>query len=219
MEAAARKCLPDTDLRPKTRAHAALDLENAHTSAARLSVFYALCKRYAKTNHPLNLAVLMYFLCYYHTISVKYIQVGNEYKVFFQTDALDQGEAMTAHSFGYTIVTIMAAAVRNLLNDVSDIFIHDDVTFGGEVFTDPKGATPIPGNPLDPSLTPIPHAIQLFQKAMLKYMRTKLAASKTICYQPRLPPGHPCTASSFAHRQIRIPASVPIWTTVAVYVT
>ena len=34
---------------------------------------------------------------------------------------------------------------------------------------------------------------------MLKYMRTKLAASKTICYQPRLPAGHPCTATSFAH--------------------
>ena len=199
MEAAARKCLLDTDLRPKTRVQVALDLENAHTSAARLSVFYALSKRYSKTNHPLDLAVLMYFLCYYHDISVKYIQVGNVYKVFYQTDALDQGEGMAAHSFGYTIVTIMAAAVRSLLNDVTDIFIHDDVTFGGEVFTDPTGATHIPGNPLDPSLTPIPHAIQLFQAAMLKYMRTKLAASKTICYQPLLPLGHPCTASSFAH--------------------
>ena len=75
---------------------------------------------------------------------------------------------MAAHSFGYTIVTIMAAAVRSLLNDVTDIFIHDDVTFGGEIFTDPTGATHIPGNPLDPSLTPIPHAIQLFQATMLK---------------------------------------------------
>jgi hypothetical protein len=110
----------------------------------------------------------MYFLCYYHTISVKYIQVGNAYKVFFQTDALDQGEAMAAHSFGYTIVTIMAAAVRHLLNDIDDIFIHDDVTFSGKIFTDPTGATPMPGNPFDPSLTPIPHAIQLFQKTMLK---------------------------------------------------
>ena len=112
----------------------------------------------------------MYFLCYYHDISVKYIQVGNVYKVFYQTDALDQGGGMTAHSFGYTIVTIMAAVVRSLLNDVTDIFIHDDVTFSGEIFTDPTGDTPVPGNPLDPSLTPIPHAIQLFQKVMLKYV-------------------------------------------------
>ena len=199
MEAAARKCLLDTDLRPKTRVQVALDLENAHTSAARLSVFYSLSRRYFKTKHPLDLAVLMYFLCYYHDISVKYIQVGNVYKIFYQTDALDQGEGMAAHSFGYTIVTIMAAAVRELLNDVTDIFIHDDVTFSGEVFTDPTGATPIPSNPLDPSLTPIPHAIQLFQSAMLKYMRTKLAAPKTICYQARLAARHPCTASSFAH--------------------
>ena len=141
----------------------------------------------------------MYFLCYYHDVSVKFIQVGNVYKVFYQTDALDQGEGMAAHSFGYTIVTIMAAAVRSLLNDVTDIFIHDDVTFGGEIFTDPTGDTPVPRDPFDPSLTPIPHAIQLFQKAMLKYMRTKLAAPKTIVYQPLLPAKHPCTASSLAH--------------------
>ena len=197
-EAATRDVLLTVDLKPPTNAVVGVDIKNAHTTLARLAAFMVLSRRYAETGHALDLAALKYFLLFYRSFNVRYIKVGKQYRAVFQTDGLDQGEAMASHIFGFTIADIMDRIFAPKVIDCGRLFVHDDTTLTGEIFCPPTPNAVMPTT-TSPSITPLPYAVELFAYILLHYMRTTLADGKTVCFQPFLPAGHPCLASRAAH--------------------
>ena len=197
-EAATRDVLLTVDLKPPTHAVVGVDIKNAHTSLARLAAFMVLSREYSETGHALDLAALKYFLLYYRSFNVRYIKVGKQYRAVYQTDGLDQGEAMASHIFGFTIADIMDRIFAPKARSCGRIFVHDDTSLTGEIFCPPTPYAIMPADP-DPVTTPLPYAVSLFAYILLHYMRTTLADGKTVCFQPLLPPDHPCLATLAAH--------------------
>ena len=197
-EAATRDVLLTVDLQPATHAVVVVDIKNAHTSLARLAAFMVLSREYAETGHALDLAALKYFLLFYRSFNVRYIKVGKQYRAVFQTDGLDQGEAMASHIFGFTIADIMDRIFAPKVRNCGRLFVHDDTSLTGQVFCPPTPNAIMPTTP-DPVITPLPYAVELFAYILLHYMRTTLADGKTVCFQPFFPADHPCLATLAAH--------------------
>ena len=102
LEAAPRRHQLYVDLATPTLVHAAMDIKNAHTSIARQAILLILTHRaHLPAAHSLDRLLLIYFLSYYQNPTVTIIQVARTFEFYLQTDALDQGEALASHLFGW----------------------------------------------------------------------------------------------------------------------
>ena len=206
LEVATRKHQLQTDLRPAPFTHAALDVKNAHTSIARCIVLWVLETRFHSTKHPLDHLMLIYFLSYYSEAGPTYIQVGKEFKLHFQYDGLDQGEALAAHAFGYTLGVLLQKFLLPSIPDIVITLVHDDTTLAGYPL---NPHTPIPphntiAHPFDhknltAEHTPLPFAILLFTQILKKYMRCDVAGHKTNLFQQLLTAENTMRITSLAY--------------------
>ena len=191
IEVASRKHQLNTDLRPPPFAQAALDIKNAHTSAARRTIFRVLLGRFLTTKHPLDHLFLLYFLAYYSHSTTTLIQVGNCFLVYFQTNGLDQGEALAAHAFGLALGVIISTFLLPAIPDLVCTLVHDDTTFAhfplNPLHSPPPGDMP----QISASYTPLPFAIDLYATLLKLHLDCELAGHKSVIFQPVLPPHHP----------------------------
>ena len=154
--------------------HAACDVKNAHGSVALIACYLAFALRHESTGHPLDLSAALYLLSYYSSARATYIQLGRTFEQHWQTDALDQGESMASHIFGYLVtVTIVPALARCLSPPPILTLVHDDATLAAPLLAAAAShlTIPAPGpppstpstssSPTDPTPdTPLPFAIR-----------------------------------------------------------
>ena len=214
-EAATRDVLLTVDLKPPTHAVVGVDIKNAHTSLARLAAFMVLSREYSETGHALDLAALKYFLLYYRSFNVRYIKVGKQYRAVYQTDGLDQGEAMASHIFGFTIADIMDRIFAPKARSCGRIFVHDDTSLTGEIFCPPTPYAIMPAAP-DPVTTPLPYAvcaIRLHSSPLYAHYSSRWKD----CLLPTAPssrppmPRYPCRPSLPCWYQILFNLLYPCW--------
>ena len=216
LEAAVRRHQLHRDLRPAPLASASLDLANAHTTVARIATYNVLSAQARRTGHTIDLLECMYFLSVYSAPSPTLIQVIGDYHRYYQTDALQQGEAGASHAFGHVLARLMANYLAPAVPSLVYTLIHDDTTFDAFPFHPPAPATsstpasaaatssaapadpatddgdPPPLSPDDPpdsthaTLTPLPHAIAVYADLLRIHLRMTLAGHKTVLSQPTL---------------------------------
>ena len=165
---------------------AALDVVNAHTSIARLPVFRLAIQMYLASRHPLDRLSALYTLAYYSFAGPTLIQLHHSFSVFYQTDALDQGEALAAHGFGFTFAYYLCLHLSPRVPTLLLTLVHDDTTLADRPFLPAAPADAAPSD-VDASLTPLPYAIRLFAEIILTHLRLRIAAHKTLLFQPPLP--------------------------------
>ena len=110
LEAAPRRHQLLSDLSPSHVASAALDIRNAHTSAARISTYAVIAGEARRTGHPLDRLEALYFLTVYSAANLTFIQVFAALHAYLQTDALQQGEADASHAFGHLLARVIYAS-------------------------------------------------------------------------------------------------------------
>ena len=202
LEAAPRRHQLHHDLHPPSFTSAALDIENAHTTVSLLACYLLIALLARDTPlQPLLHRFRFYTLSYYHAARATYIQSGSSFIVVWQTDGLDQGEALASHIFGYAIAYIIHHRLRPSVPSLITTLIHDDLTLSdfplSSLATHPPPSTPsVPAAP--DATTPLPRAIALFRTLALSILRCVLAERKTTLYQP-LPPTDPASVVHFLH--------------------
>ena len=115
------------------------------------------------------------------------IQVHHTFSVYLQTDALDQGEVMASHSFGFTFAYFLRLLLTPRIPTLVLSLVHDDTTFADRPFLpmndDADAAPPV----VDAKLIPLPYAIRLFTEIIRDHLRLRTASHKTLIFQPPLP--------------------------------
>lgn len=197
LEVAPRRLQLHSDLRPPHLAHASLDIENAHTTTARLFTYLLLAARARSSPHSHDALFALYFLSYYHFPTATYIQQGASFELVWQTDGLDQGEALAAHAHGYALATLIHRRLLPAVPTVTPTLIHDDTTLTDFISHHPPSSSP--PRTLDASLTPLPFAVSLFRRLLLEHLRSILAGHKSLIFQPPLPASHPSSLPSLLH--------------------
>ena len=117
----------------------------------------------------------------------------------WQTDGLDQGEALASHIFGYAIAYIIHHRLLPSVPSLISTLIHDDLTlsdFTLSASADHSPPTPPPATP--DATTPLPYAITLFRDLALAILRCVLAERKTTLHQA-LPPSDPASVVHSLH--------------------
>ena len=214
LDAAARRHQLHRDLRTPRLASASLDLANAHTTVARIATYYVLAEHARRTDHALDFLECLYFLSAYAAPSPTLIQVGGDYHRYFQTDALQQGEADASHAFGHVLARLIADHLAPVVPSLVYTLIHDDTTFDASPYDPPPSAAaavaapanaataaptgdssspPPPSSDAPPAftdaiLTPLPHAIAVYASLLRRHLRMSLAGHKTVLSQPTLAP-------------------------------
>ena len=164
--------------------HATLDIKNAHTSIARLAVYLFLAKRYRATQHPLDLTALKTFLCFYSIATLTIIQVERLFVAAFQTDGLDQGNALSQYDFGQVFADFLDAALTPYPESLHTC-IHDDVALSALFFiSDLLVNGSLPDHPDDS--TPLPKILAVLSTDCRRCLRLLLALDKFFILMPRL---------------------------------
>jgi len=182
IEIAPRRHQLHRDLSTQPIADAALDVQNAHTSASRLSCYLTAASHAHQLADPIVHRFRLYILSYYHFPTATYIQVGASYHLYWQTDGLDQGEALASHAFGLCLGTAIATSLAPSVPSLISTLVHDDTTMAALILA--CADDPIPPTPT--AATPLPHAIALYSHLLLSILRCVLAGHKTHIL---LPPG------------------------------
>ena len=135
LEAAPRRHQLRLALSSTPLALASLDIQNAHTSIARIAVYFTLASEYARTGHVLDYLECLYFLSVYSHANLTFIQSSHELHQYAQTDALQQGEADASHAFGHVIARLITDHLLPAVPSLAASLIHDDTLFEAPALT------------------------------------------------------------------------------------